>query len=111
MHANKVNGKRAQYVIPGHAEHKVPQMYCSAREMARIRAVVGLDPRTFMYRLLGVYTLRAGRPRFYSREVQEIFLYYTASRPALGPTQPPLRWIPGLKRQGLEADRSPPSSA
>ena len=37
------------------------------------------------------------------------------SRPALGPTHPPVQWIPGLsrgkERPGREADPSPPSSA
>ena len=37
------------------------------------------------------------------------------SRPALGPTQPPVQWIPGLsqgkERLGCDADPSPPSSA
>jgi hypothetical protein len=38
------------------------------------------------------------------------------SRPALGPTQPPIQWVPGalslgVKRAGREADHSPPSSA
>jgi hypothetical protein len=44
----------------------------------------------------------------------KIFLYSTASRPTLGPTQPPSQWVsggvsPGVKRQGREA--SPPSRA
>jgi len=43
--------------------------------------------------------------------ILEIFLFTTAPRPALGPTQPPLQRIPGVKRPGREADRSPPSSA
>ena len=37
------------------------------------------------------------------------------SRPALGPTQPPVQWVPGLsgtkERPGRDADPSPPSSA
>jgi hypothetical protein len=50
---------------------------------------------------------------FDSRNVNEISLFCTASRPALGPTQPPTQWVlwalsPTVKR---EADHSPPSSA
>ena len=37
------------------------------------------------------------------------------SRPALGPTQPPVQWVPGLsrgkERPGRDVDPSPPSSA
>jgi hypothetical protein len=44
------------------------------------------------------------------------FLFTTASRPALGSTQPPIQWVPGalsleVKRPGREADHSPPSGA
>jgi hypothetical protein len=44
------------------------------------------------------------------------FLFTTASRTALGPTQPPIQWVQwalslGVKRPGREADHSPPSSA
>jgi hypothetical protein len=53
---------------------------------------------------------------FESRQGLGIFLFTTASRPALWPTQPPIQWVPGalsprVKRPGREADQSPPSSA
>jgi hypothetical protein len=51
-----------------------------------------------------------------SRRGLEILLFTTASRPALGPTQRPIQWVPGalslgVKQPGREADYSPPSSA
>jgi hypothetical protein len=53
---------------------------------------------------------------FESRRGLGIVLYTTASRPAVGPTQPPIQWVPGalslgVKRPVREADHSPPSSA
>jgi hypothetical protein len=52
---------------------------------------------------------------FDSRQGLGIFLFTTASRMALGPTQPPIQRVPGalslgVKWPGLEADHSPPSS-
>jgi hypothetical protein len=45
-----------------------------------------------------------------------IFLLTTASITALGPTQPPIQWVPGalsvgVKRPGREEDHSPPTTA
>jgi hypothetical protein len=45
-----------------------------------------------------------------------IFLFTTVSRTALGPTEPPIQWVPGalslgVKRPGYETDHSLPSSA
>jgi hypothetical protein len=48
---------------------------------------------------------------FDSRWGLEIFLFTTATRSALGPTQPPIQWVLGalslgVKRPGREADHS-----
>jgi hypothetical protein len=48
---------------------------------------------------------------------QRIFPLSSVSRPALGPTQPPVQCVPGVlspgvkARPGRDADHSPPSSA
>jgi hypothetical protein len=42
--------------------------------------------------------LHTGRSVFDSRQGQEIFLYSTASRPALRPTHPRIQWVPGVPR-------------
>jgi hypothetical protein len=52
---------------------------------------------------------------FELRQGLGIFFFIPASRPALGPTQPPMQWVPGalslgVKRLGREADQSPPST-
>jgi hypothetical protein len=65
---------------------------------------------------VGIATrLRDGRPRFDSRQRLGIFLFTTASRPALGSTQPTIQWIggyfPGIRRPGRETDNSPPSKS
>jgi hypothetical protein len=59
--------------------------------------------------------LWAGRPDLIPGR-GKIFLFSTASRLALGLTQPPIQSVlgaifPGAKRQGHEADYSPLSSA
>jgi hypothetical protein len=53
---------------------------------------------------------------FESRQWLGIVLFTTASRPALGPTQPPIEWVSGVTSLGVKwpwslAGHSPPSSA
>jgi hypothetical protein len=50
------------------------------------------------------------------RKGMRFFFYLTASRPTLGTTQPPIKWVPGSLSQGvkwpeLEDDHLPPSNA
>jgi hypothetical protein len=68
---------------------------------------------------VGIATrLRAGQSKvlgFDSRRGLGIFLFTTACRTALGPTQPSIQWVQGalsvgLKRPGREVDHSPPPS-
>ena len=46
-----------------------------------------------------------------SRLGQDILVFSKRFRPALGPTQTPTQWAPGLKRPGPEVGHSPPSCA
>jgi len=46
-----------------------------------------------------------------SRQEQEIFPFSKASKPALGSNQPPIQWVPRVKKPGLEADNPLQSSA
>jgi hypothetical protein len=57
------------------------------------------------------YGLRAGRPGLDFWQGQD-FLCSTASRPALGPTQPPIQWVLWTHSPpGREPDYLPSSSA
>jgi hypothetical protein len=56
------------------------------------------------------------RGRNSSRGRVKNFVYSTSSSPALGPTQPPVKWVLGavslgVKRPGREADHSPQTTA
>jgi hypothetical protein len=49
--------------------------------------------------------LRTGRSGFDPRQEQRIFLLVPASRPALGPTQPNVQWVPGVLSPGVKRGR------
>jgi hypothetical protein len=78
---------------------KIPKICTGAGKVSGIALGYGLDDRGFE-----------------SRQGLRIFLFTTASRLALVPTQYPIQWVPGalsleVKRPGLEADHSHPSRA
>jgi hypothetical protein len=63
-----------------------------------------------------VTRLWAERPEFHTCQERDFFLFVTASRPGLGPTNPLIELISGaavppLKRPGREANHSPSSNA
>jgi hypothetical protein len=46
--------------------------------------------------------LRDGRPTFDSWQGQEIFPFTIASRPVMGPIQPPIQWTTGAISSGVK---------
>jgi hypothetical protein len=46
-----------------------------------------------------------GRSRFDPQQGHRIFLLAPASRPALGPTQPHIQWVPGVLSPGVKRGR------
>jgi hypothetical protein len=46
-----------------------------------------------------------GRSSFDPRQRQEIFPVGSVSRPTLGPTQPPVQWVPGILSPGVKRGR------
>jgi hypothetical protein len=54
-----------------------------------------------------IYTLRTQNYDHISCSISRFLIFVTASRPALRHTQPPIQWIPGVKRPGRDADHSP----
>jgi hypothetical protein len=46
-----------------------------------------------------------GRSGFDPRQGQRIFPLASVSRPALGPTQPPVQWVPGVLSPGVKRGR------
>jgi hypothetical protein len=93
--------------------HSMKQCFCCRDAYRGSPFVFAFSNRCIQLCLRG---LHAEGPRFNYRQGQQIFLYSTASRPALGPSQPPIQWVPvvfspRVKRPGCMADHSFPPGA
>jgi hypothetical protein len=83
-----------------------------------MHAIMDIDTSTFQSRGSSVNIetrLRVGLPGFYPRQRPVFFLLTTASRQALGPTQPPVQGVPvvlspGVKLPGRKSDNKSSSS-
>jgi hypothetical protein len=84
---------------------KLKTSYC--RRLLSSAATSCLDRwNKWWYRAL-MYSvwLRTGRPGFDPQQRPRIFLLASASKPALGPTQPPVQWVPGVLSLGVKRGR------
>jgi hypothetical protein len=99
---------------------------CNARATPSKRALSAdqLNIYTFIYTemsrdsAVGIATgYRAGQQRGRSSSTGRVknSLFYTSSRPVMGPIQPPIHWVPGTLSPGVkpghEADHSPSTRA
>jgi hypothetical protein len=84
-------------------------------------SVLSLTPlRIIKIKILNTDELSRSISKLLSITIGEIkyspgVLFSTSSRPVLGPTQPPIQWVPGtlspgVKRPRREANNSPPTS-
>jgi hypothetical protein len=82
------------------------EQYCFFRKFLLLRgsrdSVVGIATR---------YGLEDQRFRVRVSVGSRNISYLKSSTPALGSTQSPVQWVPGLQRSEREVDHSPPTSA
>jgi hypothetical protein len=89
------------YTNPGYSECDAGLLITSL-PLLQAQYIVVDEPR--LLRQYSVW-LRAGRSGFDSQQGQRIFLLAPASRPALGPTQPSIQWVPGVLSPGVKRGR------
>jgi hypothetical protein len=107
-------GREADHSPPSCAEVKNSWSYTSAPPV-RLHGVVVKHRYNWGY-LSGRAPNWLDDRGFKSRQRLGIFLFTTASRPAVRPVQLPTQWVSGvlslrIKRSGRDTDHSPPSSA
>jgi hypothetical protein len=81
--------------FPTHLLLIILQLYAKVSELLKASLDSG-------YRSRYSDCLRAGRPRDRSPGRVKNFLFSTSSRPALGSTQPPIKWVPGALSLGVK---------
>jgi hypothetical protein len=80
---------------------KIPQLYPNLCQLNPFHTLT--DAEMISSIRTSATGLWAGRSEFDFRQKLGIFLYATASKPALGPTQPPIQWILGVPYPGSKA--------
>jgi hypothetical protein len=101
--------------VPGSSLHKICVVTDCGLDGRGLIPSLGKDYRPRCHVQLALRHIQWVQEAVSAGAMIRFFLFTTASRPSLGPTQPHVQWVPGalslgVKRPGHEADRSPPSS-
>jgi hypothetical protein len=88
---------------------KLGEVYCEDMMPAEL-VWIRVGCRHFRFGISSFYEITS-KYTVISVPVLSNFHFSMSSGPALGSTQPPIKWVSGTKLQGPEADHSPPTSA
>jgi hypothetical protein len=101
---------------PGREADHSPQSSAEIKECVLMAWYLVKHRDNFTFTLPFYFKILDDRDSFSGGGNDRIFLFVTASKTALGPTQPPTQWVPGaltqgVKRLGREAVHLPPFGA